>query len=64
MKRLIFCGVALGAIATASIAAAADMPLKAPPPPLPSWSWAGFYGGKSQMMPSPGLTFRSSRCGV
>ena len=43
MRKLLLCGIALGTMATANIAAAADMLLKAPP--LPSWSWAGFYAG-------------------
>lgn len=43
MRKLLLCGIALGTIATANIAAAADMPLKAPPPPV--WTWTGFYGG-------------------
>ena len=43
MKKLLLCGVALGAVAIANSASAADMPLKAPP--LPGWGWAGFYAG-------------------
>jgi outer membrane immunogenic protein len=43
MKKLLLCGVALGAVAIAGSASAADMPLKAPPYPV--WSWAGFYTG-------------------
>jgi outer membrane immunogenic protein len=43
MKKLLLCSIALGTIATARLAVAADMPLKAPPPPV--WSWAGFYAG-------------------
>ncbi len=43
MKKLLLCGVALGAVAIANSASAADMPLKAPP--LPWCGWAGFYAG-------------------
>ncbi len=43
MNKLLLCGVAAVTFATAGKAAAADMPLKAPP--LPVWSWAGFYAG-------------------
>jgi outer membrane immunogenic protein len=43
MKKVLLAGIALGAIATTSMAWAADMPLKAPA--LPVWSWAGFYAG-------------------
>lgn len=43
MKKLLLCGIAAATFATASMAAAADMPLKAPP--LPVWSWTGVYVG-------------------
>jgi outer membrane immunogenic protein len=46
MKKLIFAGAWL--LATAGLAQAADMPLKAPPPPPrppPLFSWTGFYVG-------------------
>lgn len=45
MKKLLLCGIALGAMAMAGSASAADMALKAPPAPVPAWSWAGFYAG-------------------
>ena len=47
MKKFFVCTIALGTIAMAGSAVAADMtmPLKAPPAPLPAWSWTGFYAG-------------------
>ncbi len=38
-------GVALVALAAASPALAADLPLKAPPPAVAAWGWSGFYIG-------------------
>jgi outer membrane immunogenic protein len=44
MRKLVIAGVALVAVAAASLAEAADMPLKAPPAALAP-SWTGFYVG-------------------
>jgi opacity protein-like surface antigen len=38
-------GVAVVALAAASPALAADLPLKAPPPVVAAWGWGGFYIG-------------------
>jgi outer membrane immunogenic protein len=44
MKKLLFAGVVLSALAGA--ASAAELPVKAPyQPPPPVWSWTGFYIG-------------------
>lgn len=44
MKRILFAGLGLVALA-AQPALAADMALKAPPPLAPIWTWTGFYIG-------------------
>src|SRR3981189_3887757 len=45
MKTFLVVGFTLGALIAP--AAAADMPLKAPPPPAPVYSWTGCYLGGS-----------------
>jgi outer membrane immunogenic protein len=41
-KHLLGAAILLAGVGSA---AAADLPVKAPPPPLPVWSWTGFYFG-------------------
>jgi len=45
MKYLLAGMIALFAFASANVARAADMPVKAPPAPAPAYSWTGFYVG-------------------
>jgi outer membrane immunogenic protein len=48
MNKLLLAGMALGLIAAAGSASAADMPVKAPLPPVapaPGFNWSGFYVG-------------------
>src|SRR5262249_34415944 len=45
IMRTLLGAVAVLAMAGASAATAADMPLKAPVPVVEAWSWTGFYVG-------------------
>jgi opacity protein-like surface antigen len=45
LMRHLLSGVAVVALAAASPALAADLPLKAPPPAVAAWGWSGFYVG-------------------
>jgi hypothetical protein len=45
MKRLFFSSFTFLSISMATVAHAADLPVKAPPPAAAPWSWSGFYVG-------------------
>jgi outer membrane immunogenic protein len=45
LKSHLLAGAAVVALAAASPALAADLPLKAPPPAVAAWGWSGFYIG-------------------
>jgi outer membrane immunogenic protein len=45
MKQILLATVALGALALATAASAADLAVKAPPPAPPVYDWSGFYFG-------------------
>jgi outer membrane immunogenic protein len=45
LRGPLLASVAVLALAAASPALAADLPLKAPPPAVAAWNWSGFYIG-------------------
>jgi outer membrane immunogenic protein len=73
MKKLVFAGIALGALVAAGSAQAADLPFKAPPAavPAPGYDWNGLYigghiggGWATNDISDPGLGFVGTILGI
>jgi opacity protein-like surface antigen len=75
VKRLLLASTAVGALAVAGSALAADIPVKAPPPvvaPVPVFTWTGCYIGghggfgaaqKYYELTPDEVNFDAKRCG-